>query len=132
MNININNNVVVLHKLIPWSLIIVRASTHLYSIGLSHYKPLNATNRELIDRPLFTIIFLTINVIKQIVLILLPEQNNNIYAIMGDLAYYFGKNISKYFDILFIVCFILVLLSQLLNFYNYIYGIKPRDLNIFS
>jgi len=47
-NINIKVN-----KLLPKSMAIASAGTHLYSIGLSLYKPFNARNRHTINNPYF-------------------------------------------------------------------------------
>ena len=121
-----------INRVIPGSLAITHAGTHFYSIGLSAHKPLNAPKRRWFHKPI--VVFATLFsqlIIRQLVSILIPQQNPEFYAIIGDFTYFFGK-VWVNASIGMIVVSTIALFSQLLNFYNFMNGIKPRDLSVFS
>ena len=117
------------NKLLPGSLVIRRAGTHLYSIGLSLYKPLNATNRSLIYNPYFVFTFFLMFYIREIILFIIPEKSENFYLLVGEISHFIGHRIAT--ELLVSNTIQIIIFSQLLNYYNYSRGIKPRDLCVF-
>ena len=130
MKVNCESNAIKVNKVLPKSVCISRAGTHLYSIGLSLYKPINARNRQITNTPVFVFILLILFLLKHIILIIIPKQSQKFYTIAGDFTYFTGIRIPT--SILMIDCITIALLSQLLNVYNYSRGIKPRDLRVFA
>src|ERR1700728_2828276 len=130
MKVNPSSNSINVHKRLPKSLVIPRAGTHLYSIGLTFYKPSNAGKRNTINNPYFVMILVLISILRQIILLIIPEQNQDFYAIVGDLAYFIGIRCEVSF--LIILGISLAFLSQILNYYYYIHGINPIDLRVFA
>ena len=64
------------NKLIPGSLAIRSAGTHLYSIGLSAHKPFNAPKRRSFHKPIVVFVsILSQFILRQLVSILIPQQN---------------------------------------------------------
>ncbi|CAG2176256.1 unnamed protein product, partial [Oppiella nova] len=115
---------------LPGSLTIERAGTHLYSIGLSQYKPPNATTRPLMYSPIAVTVGLLVLLIKQIVLILLPEQSLEFYAMVGDVPYFSGLRLQN--SAVMLCGLTIALSSQLLTYYNHRNDIKPTFLTVFS
>ena len=78
-------------RVIPGSLAIRSAGTHFYSIGLSNHKPLNAPKRRWFHKPIvvFAVVFSQL-VLRQLVSIVIPQQNPEFYAIIGDVTYFLG------------------------------------------
>src|SRR5882672_5258531 len=76
------------NKVIPLTLAITDAGTDLYSIGLSNHKPFNAPKRRWFHKPI--VVFITIShfILRQLVSILIPQQNTEFYVINGDVAYF--------------------------------------------
>src|SRR5258708_7370413 len=120
-----------INRVIPGSLAITHAGTDLYSIGLSNHKPFNAPKRRWFHKPIvvFAVLFIQL-VLRQLVSILIPQQNPEFYAFIGDMTYFFGASWFS-FSISLISVTIIALSSQLLSFYNFMNGIKPRDLCVF-
>ena len=118
-------------RVIPGSLAIRSAGTHFYGIGLSNHKPFNAPKRRWFHKPIvvFAVVF-SQSFLRQLVSILIPQQNQEFYAVIGDALYFLGK-VWIQSSIAMIVVTIIALSSQLLNFYNFMNGIKPRDLCVF-
>src|SRR5580698_8191598 len=78
-------------RVIPLTLAITNAGTHLYSIGLSNHKPFNAPKRRWFHKPIvvFAVVFSQL-FLRQLVSILIPQQNPEFYAIIGDATYFVG------------------------------------------
>src|ERR1700728_3039687 len=111
-------------RVIPGSLAIRSAGTHLYSIGLSNHKPFNAAKRRWFHKPIVVFVSLFSQYfLRQLVSILIPQQNPEFYAISGDILY-FSSTIWIQASIGMMVIGIIALSSQLLNFYNFMNGIK--------
>src|SRR6202021_702466 len=82
---------VTIKRVIPGSLAITHAGTHLYSIGLSNHKPFNAPKRRWFHKTI--VVFATLFsqlIVRQLVSILIPQQNPEFYAIIGDITYFVG------------------------------------------
>src|ERR1700743_2372639 len=104
-------------KVLPPTLIVRTAGTHLYSIGLSLYPTSQIIGRKLLYNPIVIFIINLQFLIRFIVFSLLPEQSRNINLYLGNVAYFIGN--SRMINISGINCFIFVLLSQFVNYYNY-------------
>src|SRR5882672_4761078 len=105
------------NKVIPLTLAITDAGTDLYSIGLSNHKPFNAPKRRWFHKPIvvFAVIFSQF-ILRQLVSLLLPQQNEWFYAIIGDVTYFLGT-VWVHTSIAIIVAAVIALSSQLLNYY---------------
>ena len=118
-------------RVIPFTLAITHAGTHLYSIGLSNHKPFNVLKRRWFHKPIVVFVSLFSQFfLRQLVSILIPQQNPEFYAIIGDVTYFLGP-VWVQTSIGLMLIAIIALSSQLLNFYNFMNGIKPRDLCVF-
>src|SRR3984957_17845339 len=106
-------------RVIPGSLAIRSAGTHFYSIGLSNHKPFNAPKRRWFHKPIvvFAVLFSQF-FLRQLVSILIPQQNQELYAIIGDVTYFLGP-VWVQSSIGLMLIAIIALSSQLLNFYNF-------------
>ena len=89
MKVNPKSNAIKVNKVLPKSVCISSAGTHLYSIGLSLYKPLNARkDHSLIYRPILVFILLIVCLLRQLLLIIIPEQSQEFYTMVGDITYF--------------------------------------------
>ncbi|CAG2173493.1 unnamed protein product [Oppiella nova] len=66
----------------------------------------------------------------QIVLILLPEQSLEFYAMVGDVPYFSGIRLQN--SVAMLCGLTIALSSQLLTYYNHRNDIKPTFLTVFS
>ena len=125
-----NSNVVKLSRVLPQSMAIVKAGTHLHSIGLSLYKPSLNAYRNPFKHPLLVFMTIFLLILRQMIVIIIPEQNQQFYAITGDWFYFLGMRLQ-----LSLICIIglsIPLMSQLIHYYNYKNGVKPTDLRVFQ
>src|SRR5215475_8568338 len=116
-------NVIKMSRVLPQSMAIAKAGTHLHSIGLSLYKPLNARNRSRHKHPFLVFIAFVLWELRQIGFIVIPEQNQQFYTLYGDWFYFVGMRIQC--SICVILYIIIPLMSQLIHYYNYKNGVKP-------
>ena len=130
MKVNPKSNAIKVNKVLPKSVCISSAGTHLYSIGLSLYKPINARKRSVTNNPLFVFSLLIIFLLKHIILIIIPKQSQQFYTIVGDFAYFTGIRIPT--SILIIDCITIALLSQLLNSCHYWKGWAKKGMDFIA
>ena len=116
-------------KVIPPELVIRGAESNLYRIGLSLYKT-GSVKRKWFYNPILVFIITTQLLIRNIVFILLPEMSEEFYLYLGDAGYFMGPRIQT--ETTGSLVILISILSQIMNFYNYINGIKPMDLKVFS
>jgi len=67
--------------------------------------------------------------IREMILIILQEKNENFYLLVGNLPYFVGHRVTT--ELLTLNIIQMTILSLLLNYYNYSRGTKPRDLCVF-
>ncbi|CAG2169245.1 unnamed protein product [Oppiella nova] len=78
--------------------------------------------------PIAVTVGLLVLLIKQIVLILLPEQSPEFYAMVGDVPYFSGLRLQN--SVAMLCGLTIALSSQLLTYYNHRNDIKPTFLTV--
>src|SRR6185437_4043593 len=73
--------------------------------------------------------FILMFYIQKIILFITQEKSENFYLLVGELSHFIGYRIAT--ELLISNTLQIVFLSQLLNYFNYSRGIKPRDLCVF-
>src|SRR5882757_5559481 len=98
-------------------MIIGSAGTHLYTIGLSLYKPYNRhINRHITNNPYFIFALILMLCIRQIIFMTIPgDRSVYFYALIGDVGYILGFRFV--YSIIFLNLCIIIIFSQILNFY---------------
>ena len=114
---------------LPPELQIPGSGTHLYQIGLSLF-PVNGVKRSKTRRPLLIFLLEVYYVIRSVVVLLLPEQSLYFYRLLGDFGFVFGTR--AHFALTVIFSILLAINSHLLNYFNYIMGVKPTDFQLFD
>ena len=118
------------NKCLPPELTIEFVDDILYRIGLSFDSVRDQPKRAKIFNPLIIFAFLTMFSIKEFITILLDEENDQTFEIIGSLGYLMG--IRLYASIALLLFSILASSSQLIYYYNYRNGIKPTFLRVFQ
>ena len=118
-------------RVLPPELCIQSIDDILYSIGLCHHSVREIPERSLINKPLIITIVLIIQSLMRIVAN--TTDNKLIILLTADVGYLIG--IKEHFNITDILIFIMVLLFQMLYYYNHCIGVKPtfiRVIQVFS
>jgi len=116
-------------ELIPKERVIISAGSHLYRIGLSPYKT-RKIERNMFFKPIIIFIVLLLQLIRSLVLIVLPEKSHTFHAFMGDFAHFMGIRIQCH--IALALLHIQAMVSQIIFLVNYMNQTKPTDLRIFD
>ena len=119
---------------IPRELRVRGADSHMYSIGLSLFKPQTNTKRHILYHPFIVFIVILLTTVKQLIYVYLASNNITVPLIwhlyFGNYDHYLPggnvANIMSSFGNLF--CIYL----QIINYINYRNGIKPTDLRVFQ
>jgi hypothetical protein len=98
---------------------------HFYKIGLSLFS-FGSETRHLFYNPFLILFINLIYFAKSIFSLLLKEENENLFILIGDFSYFIKARIHFNGIILFVSC--VALISQLLNFWYYKNNIKPTFL----
>src|SRR3954463_9978391 len=77
------------NELLPQSVAIASAGTHLYRIGLSFYRFSNE-KRMLFNRPVLLFALSLCFIVKHSISVALPSQHRDFYAYIGDATHLFG------------------------------------------
>src|SRR5258707_1314157 len=112
-------------ELLPQSVAIASAGTHLYRIGLSFYR-FSTEKRMLFKRPVLLLSLSVYYIVKQSISVALPEQPGHFYVYIGDFTHFMG--LRQQSGALSVILVILSMLSQILNYHNFVNGIKQPDL----
>jgi hypothetical protein len=117
------------NKVLPQNIVLKGAQNHLYRIGLN-LKPNGKEKRNSFYNPILILSVNIATVIKAIVSVLTPEENEKLLTIIGDFGHFFGM--KTHFNIILIMATILALISQITNYYLYKSGIKQTYLKVFD
>ena len=117
------------NKPLPLDIALNSAESLLYRIGLNLFK-INGQKRSIFHNPLLIFIVNSIAITKSIISLLMTEDNEAIFIIMGDFSYFFGLRI--HYNVASGLIYLLTLTSQLIYFYNYMKGIRPTYLKVFE
>ena len=118
---------------IPRELRVRGADSHMYSIGLSLFKPQTNTKRHILYHPFIVFIVILLTTIKQLIYVYLASNNITVPLIwhlyFDNYEHYLpGSNVANILaSLLNIFCIYL----QIINYINYRNGIKPTDLRVF-
>jgi hypothetical protein len=115
--------------LLPPNDVLDSAGTHLYRIGLSLY-PFGSKRRNIFHNPILAFIMILIYWSKAITAVLLPEDNEMIFKMIGDYQYFMNGRIHM--NLAVIPYMSLALISQMINAWNYYNDIKPSYLKPFE
>jgi hypothetical protein len=128
--IKISSKVKIKYKnVLPSNLIIDSAGSHLYRSGLSLFK-FGDKPRYKLCNPLLIFIVLLYIIIKCFIFLLFKSNDHNFNIMIGNYPYFLG--IENHINLLIIIGFIMPLIFQLINFYNYYNNIKPIYLKPFE
>jgi hypothetical protein len=117
------------NKRLPPDIIIHSAETHMFRIGLSLFENESAKRTKL-HNPVFITLVNTISLMRCIISLLLPQENEKPFIIIGDFSYFLGIRI--HFNLAYGLYILLALTSQLLHYINYKNDIKPIYLKPFE
>jgi hypothetical protein len=115
--------------LLPPNDILDSAGTHLYRIGLSLH-PFGSKKRKILYNPLIAFMMIFIFWIRCITALLLPEDNEIYFKMIGDYPTYLNGRVHV--NLAIIPNMSLALVSQLINFWNYFNDIKPSYMKPFE
>jgi hypothetical protein len=117
------------NKVLPQNIVIKGAENHLYRIGLNLISN-GRQKRSNFYNPLVILSVHIVTVIKSIISLLMPEENEKLLIIIGDFAHFFG--VKTQFNVDIIITNSLALTSQLIFYYIYKNGIKQTHLKVFD
>jgi hypothetical protein len=117
------------NKRLPPDIIIHSAETHMFHIGLSLFEN-ESTKRTKLHNPVFITLVNTISLMRCIISLLLPQENEKPFIIIGNFSYFLG--IRVHFNLAYGLYILLALTSQLLHYINYKNDIKPIYLKPFT
>src|SRR5689334_304491 len=117
-----------LNEVLPEVLTIGSIDTILYRIGLPLDSEGNGLKRYF--RPLFVFAFLSIFLVKELIVLSLSEENDHIFKVLGTLGYLLGLRIHG--SLVIILFTTLTLSSQWIYYQNNRNGIKPTFLGVFQ
>jgi len=118
------------NKVLPKYMILKSAQTHLFRIGLCLTNNNNYELRSSFHNPLLIFCIIVISIMKNIISLILSEENQNLRVIIGDFYDFLG--IRVHFNIASGLEMILALSSQLIYYFNYKNDIKPNYLKVFE
>ena len=119
------------NKKLPQNLIIKSAENKLLSIGLIFRNNVNGNEfRSILYNPIFIFSIMSIGMTKMMVSLLLPEDHEYIFKIIGDWIYLLGIRI--YGNTAGVLYISLAIISQIIYYYNYKNDIKPTFLKVFQ
>jgi len=114
---------------LPNNIIIKSAGTHLYRIGLSLY-PNGLESRSLLHNPWIMSITFTSLIIKFMLPLLFPDQDQRFFITIGDFSYFFNGSI--HLNIAAVLITSLAFATHLIHYKNYKNHIKPTYLKPFE
>lgn len=114
---------------LPPDIVIHSAEAHMFRIGLSLFEN-ESTKRIKLHNPIFITLVNIISLMRCIISLLLPKENEKLFIINGDFSYFLGIRI--HFNIAYGLYILLALTSQLLHYINYKNDIKPIYLKPFA
>jgi len=117
------------NELLPENIVISSEGTHLYRIGLSHF-PNGFIRRTKFNNPILILIMFLQFIIRSIISLLLSDEDSNLLVLVGDSMHFMGLRI--HLNITIFLTTSLVLISQILHYYNYKNNIKPSYLKPFQ
>ena len=117
-----------LNKVIPPELKIESIDDILYRIGLPLDSIRDRPKRKWFFKPIIVFTFLSIYLVKEVIIISLNEENDLIFKILGSHGYLLGMR--KHLALVIILFSILVLSCQWIYYYNQRSGIKPTFLRV--
>ena len=118
------------NKCLPPELTIESVDDILYRIGLCFTSIRERPKRSFIDNPFIVFTIISLFLIERLITISSAEDNHQLFVHLACFGYFLG--VRKEFDLFFIMCSLMVLISQLINFYNYRKCIKPTFLRVFQ
>ena len=116
-------------QLLPKDIVIDYAANNLYRIGLSHFSN-GLSKRYKYHNTLLIFIVNLQHIIRCIIASLSKDENKNWALYIEDYSYFLNARIHV--NILMIFIFMISLVSQILNYYNYKNNIKPSYLKPFE
>ena len=116
-------------KPLPTELLITSAGSHLYRIGLSHFRN-GSQIRNKIHNPLLIAIINIIFLFRAYLSLLLRDENPKVFIWIVDSAYFINAKI--HFNVALIVGLILSLISQYLYYNDYKNNKPPNYLKPFE
>ena len=129
---NMHKNIINPNKLIPKSLVITGADTHLYRIGLSLFKT-NAIKRKLMYNPVIVFIISFQLLLRNLIFMFISNdkyQDNLFHLYLGNVAHVIANR--NEFAITPCSITMISICSQIMNWKNYRNGIQPVDNNLFK
>ena len=113
-------------RVLPPELCIQSIDDILYSIGLCHHSVRDRPKRSVINKPLIITIVLIIQVLLRIVSN--KTENKLIILLTADLGHLIG--IKEHFNTISVLVSIMVLLFQMVYYYNHSIGVKPTFIRV--
>ena len=118
------------NKCLPPELAVQSVDDILYRIGLCLTSVRDEPKRLLIDHPLIAFGFVFIFMTERLITISLSEENVFLFKILGDIGYFVG--FSLHFGVMFILCSLFNIISQMIFYYNHKNDVKPTFLILFQ
>jgi hypothetical protein len=125
----INSNTIHITSLLPPTLQIPSAGSHLYQRGLSLYQ-LGGAKRHKFYNPYFVLSLNLIYFCRSFYALLTPIENRDIFIYLGDYPYFLNAKI--HLNIAATQYYLLSITPQLLNFWMYYKNIYPTYLRPFA
>ena len=102
---------------------------HLYRIRLSLFSS-GLTKKDRIFHSISVFIIILTLIIRSVLVIQIPEEYEYLLPCIGDIFSRFNLKING--NLLVIICASIVLLSQILHYYEYKKNLKPSYLKVFD
>ena len=118
-----------LEMCLPEHMVVTDVDDVLYRIGLCLTSDKEEPKRLFIDNPILVFIITIMFMIEKVVTCCLSEDNELVFQILGSIGHFLG--IRVHFDFSFILCSILSIVSQVINYWNYKQRIFPTYLRLF-
>ena len=117
-------------RCLPPELTVQSVEDILHRIGLTLDSTKSHPKRKLFFNPFIIFTFISLFIIREVIFISLPEENDRIFKVFGCFGYLIG--IKENSSMIFILISLLAISFQLIYYYNHRNGIKPTFLCVFQ
>ena len=118
------------NKCLPKELTIESVDQLIHSFGLTVDSTQRYRKRKLFFNPIIIFSFVSLFIIKEVVIISLDEKNDLIFKMLGSIGHLMG--VRQHLGLSVILASILSLSFQIIYYKNYRNGIKPTFLRVFQ
>ena len=117
------------NKCLPPELTVQSVDDILYRIGLSFNSLRDQPKRHKFFNPFIKFSFLSIYLLREVIVISLNEENDLLFKIMGSFCHLMG--VRPHISLPLILASIMILSFQIIYFHNHLIGIKETYLEVF-